>query len=309
MSIIKDSSVATLGQLEAGAYVVAVSGGVDSMALLHMLQHSPHLQLIVAHYDHDIRPDSREDRLFVQRYAMSHNLRFVYGESALGPSASEATARQARYNFLRQVCKKHNALALVTAHHQDDVLETAIINMLRGTGRRGLSSLQSHGNLRRPLLHLPKSALVAYAKRQGIQWRHDTTNDNQAYARNYVRHQIVAKMSQNDRDKLHEIIVRQKHLNQTIDQLVLSFAKSQAANGEALPRYTLTMSPPAVATELLQAAVKKQTGNTMQRPLAERALLFAKTARPNKYFELCTNWRLASSRSGVIVEPRPSMIS
>jgi tRNA(Ile)-lysidine synthetase-like protein len=128
-------------QLPKGRYVVAVSGGVDSVVLLDALSKLPNLELVVAHLDHGIREDSIEDRRFVASLAASYGLVFEYGEGRLGSGASEATAREARYNFLRGVKMKHDAKAIITAHHQDDLIETAILNMLRGTGRKGLTSL------------------------------------------------------------------------------------------------------------------------------------------------------------------------
>src|SRR4051794_19867846 len=117
-----------------GSYVVAVSGGVDSMALLHYLQTRPGIKLTVAHFDHGIRDDSPEDRKLAQEVAKSYKLPFVYHEGRLGGEASEATARAARYDFLNKVRRSSQAQAIITAHHQDDLLETAILNMLRGTG-------------------------------------------------------------------------------------------------------------------------------------------------------------------------------
>src|SRR5689334_19288064 len=122
--------------VQPGKYVLAVSGGVDSMVLLHALQGRPGVKLVVAHYDHGIRPDSHEDRHLVQVVAAQHGLPFEYEEDWLGWGTSEETAREARYNFLERTRQRHKSDAIITAHHQDDVLETAIINLLRGTGRK-----------------------------------------------------------------------------------------------------------------------------------------------------------------------------
>ena len=151
---------------EPGKYVVAVSGGVDSVALLHLLLEAnderrtmndedspssvlrPPFRFVVAHFDHGIRKDSAEDRKLVQAMAQKiRGLPFVYDEGRLGPRASEATARLARYTFLRRVLQASGARAIVTAHHQDDLLETAIINLLRGTGRKGLTALGSRSDI------------------------------------------------------------------------------------------------------------------------------------------------------------------
>src|SRR5580704_3560158 len=109
---------------KSGSYVVAVSGGVDSVVLLHRLQKQPGLRLVVAHFDHGMREDSAEDRRFVKALAQAYGAPFVYDEGHLGSGTSEAEAREARYNFLRRVQAASDAQAIVTAHHQDDLLET-----------------------------------------------------------------------------------------------------------------------------------------------------------------------------------------
>ena len=173
--------------LKPGKYVVAVSGGVDSMVLLDLLKDQPHLKLIVAHYDHGIRPDSAKDRQLVQDVAAAYHLPMVFENGKLGSTASEATARQARYEFLERTRQTHSARAILTAHHQDDVLETAIINLIRGTGRRGLTALSSQPLIIRPLLHVSKADIRAYAEKQQLKWHEDSTNQDEKYLRNYIR--------------------------------------------------------------------------------------------------------------------------
>lgn len=294
--------------LKPGLYIVAVSGGVDSMVLLHMLQQFPHLRLVVAHYDHGMRKESQHDRKFVQTYAKSHNLTFVYEAGNLGLQANEGAAREARYNFLRQVSKNHNADAIITAHHQDDLLETAIINMIRGTGWRGLSSLQSHPTLLRPLLDTPKAELLHYANRHHLTWREDPTNANQEILRNFVRHKILTKFSTGQRTELVKIIVRQGVLRKAITtQLTTLLAVGSQLS--TLPRYLLAMTPSPLAYELLQHYLQSNTGHTVERVVADQALLFVKTARPGKKFELNKQWQLISRKSEVIVERRQAMVS
>ncbi len=134
-----------------GKYIVAVSGGIDSVSLLHALTSDKSLHLIVAHFDHGIRDDSALDAKFVANLARELGLSFVTQRVKLGFEASEAVARKHRYKFLHRACIENNADAIVTAHHQDDVIETAIINTLRGTKRRGLISLKSTELIKRPL--------------------------------------------------------------------------------------------------------------------------------------------------------------
>src|SRR5690348_16932946 len=109
--------------IKPGKYIVAVSGGVDSMVLLNLLAKSKGLDLIIAHFEHGIRSDSKEDLELVRAAAAHYGLPFVWEHGHLGPNASEAAAREARYTFLRRVRAEHAAKAIVTAHHQDDLLE------------------------------------------------------------------------------------------------------------------------------------------------------------------------------------------
>jgi tRNA(Ile)-lysidine synthase len=171
-----------------GKYVVAVSGGVDSMVLLDLLRSLPGVELIVAHFEHGVREDSDEDRKLVEKAAKQYGLAFVCEHGNLGAGISEAAAREARYAFLNRVKAQNDAQAIITAHHEDDLLETAILNILRGTGRKGLSSLGSTEDIIRPLLHVSKKTIRDYATAHGIAWHEDSTNESDVYLRNYIRH-------------------------------------------------------------------------------------------------------------------------
>ena len=158
------------------------------MVLLHIASQDPEKgRFVVAHFDHGIRSDSAEDMNFVKTESKNLGLDFESKRVELGHNASEEQARVARYHFLDEIKDKYKATSIVTAHHQDDRIETAIINLLRGTGNRGLSALRSHPHLLRPFLHVPKKELVAYANSQNIRWCEDSTNSDEKYLRNKVR--------------------------------------------------------------------------------------------------------------------------
>ena len=150
-------------QLVPGKYVLAVSGGIDSVVLLDILSKVNDIDIVIAHLDHGIRVDSKLDQKLVKDLAKTY--RFIYETKSinLGKNASEKLARDNRYEFLNSVLKNHQAIAIITAHHQDDLIETSIINLLRGTGRKGVSSLKSDDNLIRPLLSVSKNQIKQYA--------------------------------------------------------------------------------------------------------------------------------------------------
>jgi len=295
-----------------GRYVVAVSGGVDSIAMLDMLCKLPEREFIVAHVHHGIRDDAVEDQNLVRRVAMSHNLVFETIELNLGAGASEALARARRYDFLRHVQEKYVAQAVITAHHRDDLIETAIINMMRGTGWRGLSSLRSRPGLLRPLLHVPKCELVEHARLQELAWREDSTNRDESYARNFVRHSIVPQLSSSTLEKLYQNIVRQNELTEYIEDEIAMWLDKHALSHSpvtALPRYQFSMLPGNVAHELLQEVLRRKTGKSVPRPLADQALLFCKVAKPHKIFVIDQSWQLRARMDQVIVEQRPTVVS
>src|SRR5581483_3464845 len=169
----KLDKISVMKKIPKGRYIVAVSGGLDSMALLNMLSNLPEVKPIVAHFNHGMRVDSKLDEDLVTRTAIRLGLPLEIGHGRLGKNASEAKARTARYSFLVRVQQKHKAKAIITAHHQDDLIETAIINILRGTGRRGLTALAQNRNVVRPLLDMSKAEIIKYAKRSNLEWRED----------------------------------------------------------------------------------------------------------------------------------------
>ena len=260
-----------------GKYVVAVSGGVDSVALLNVLSKQKDLTLVVAHFDHGIRDDSDQDRKFVEQLAADYGLAFVFAEGKLGPKASEATAREARYAFLRKVVKENGVQAIIAAHHQDDVLETAIINLLRGTGRKGLTALDTRDDIVRPLLHIPKAELLNYAQHNGLIWREDSTNNDTVYLRNYVRQMIVPKLGKAGREKLLRLIYEQRTVNAQLDALLLDQVEP-----EELPRQWFVGLPHAVAKEVMAAWLRLNKITNFDAPTLERAVVGAKTDRPGQ---------------------------
>jgi len=276
--------------MPAGKYVVAVSGGVDSVVLLDLLRLHPEIKLTVAHYDHGMRDDSSEDRKFVQGLARKHRLPFVYNEGRLGPQASEATARAARYAFLQKVQKATSADALVTAHHQDDALETMVINLLRGTGRKGLSSLTSGEGIIRPLLDVPKSEIIDYAKRHGLLWREDSTNTNTDYLRNHVRHNLLPNWDDASKAELLRISRHMRGLNQEIDSLITKDMSSQ------IDRSKFLLLPHVVAREVMAEWLRRHELRDFDSNTVERLTIAAKLAEPGKSFDVVKGHTMHVSR-------------
>ncbi len=247
-------------------YVVGVSGGIDSVALLHMLHGLNQHELIVAHVDHGIRKDSADDERFVRALAEKYELPFFSTQLSLGADASEDTARRARYAFLESIARHHNG-SIVTAHHGDDVVESVAINLHRGTGWRGLATHDS--TVSRPLLAYTKDQLRQYVSHHNLEWREDSTNLNDRYLRNRIRKHVSA-MDGNTKSQILELREKQKQLKRVIETEI----KTLIGTGPSYSRYFLTHVPERVALESLRHITQAK----LTRPQLHRTWLAIKTA-------------------------------
>ena len=253
-------------------YLVAVSGGVDSVVLLDLLAQTDH-QLTVAHVDHGIREDSAADARFVEALAAHYSLPFVCHEACLGAGASEERARDVRYEFLFREASRLNA-TILTAQHLDDLVETVALNFERGTGWRGLAVMAREG-IWRPFLQVPKSVLYTYALHHRLEWVEDSTNRTMIYQRNRIRARLSGQNTVSLREAVHAKWIHQLKLRRSIDDEVSSLV--QAHHGS---RYFLTQLDEGLASECLGAEISAAGGLRPTRPQLVRALLAIKTARP-----------------------------
>lgn len=281
-----------------GKYVVAVSGGVDSVVLLNMLSNNDKLDLIVAHFDHGIREDSVLDRKFVQKLATKYNLPFEYANGNLGAKASEEKARKARYEFLEKTKNKYHAEAVITAHHQDDVLETVILNLLRGTGRKGMSSLQSRPDIVRPLLEVPKSELIEYAEKHNLKWREDPTNMNPDYLRNWVRLYVVPKLGSGQRHHLLKLQKQSFRVNTEADAILDKFIGTD----KSLNRHAVVMLPHAMAKELIAHWLRRNGVADFDSVMVEKIVVDTKTFATGKKTSIKKGIYVLYSKKDIILQ-------
>lgn len=180
--------------------IVAVSGGVDSVVLLHALrQHLPQAQLVVAHVNYHLRTASDGDAAFVANLAQKYQAVFEQCSWDAVPSTGvEAQARHLRYRFFKQLADKYQTQTIVVAHHANDQAETVLLKLTRGGQASQLSGMAAtNQQIKRPFLSLTKQELVAYAQLHGLMWREDQTNADPNYtARNRIRHDIIPALQQ-----------------------------------------------------------------------------------------------------------------
>ncbi len=250
------------------------------MSLLNMLVKKPEVELIVAHYNHGMRVEALADEEFVRNAATKLKLPFEVERGNIGEKASEETARQARYDFLNRVKVKHNALAIITAHHQDDMIETAFINLLRGTGRKGLVAISRNENILRPLLNRPKSEILAYADKHKLKWHEDESNTNTDYLRNHVRHNLVAKMDVKKRSNLIIDLDKVAEIDTAIEFLSNELSKT-IIDDLNINRMKFAELPVAVADELLVQWLRQSGTSDFDRQTITRLNTLLRIAKPS----------------------------
>ncbi|MDX1568583.1 MAG: tRNA lysidine(34) synthetase TilS, partial [Longimicrobiales bacterium] len=175
--------------------VVALSGGLDSLVLLHLLRFAstlPASELVAAHLDHGMRPESADDADWLRGLLEAWRVEGRFARLERGAD-DEAEARTARYDFLERVGEDVGASWILTGHHADDQAETVLFRIVRGTGLRGLRGIprKRDPGILRPLLGFWKSELRAYAETVGIRPRFDESNLDRRFARNVLRHDVL----------------------------------------------------------------------------------------------------------------------
>ncbi len=187
--------------------LIAVSGGADSIALLyglHALQTQLSCQLHVVHIDHCLRPDSAADAEFVQEQATKLDLPFsghtidISRLSKEWKLSIETAARKARYDFYESVCSNTGATKVALGHHKDDIAETVLMNIIRGTGSSGLKGIAPirDGKYIRPLATYTRKDIETYLKSIDVVPREDPTNKDKQFLRNRIRHNLIPILEQ-----------------------------------------------------------------------------------------------------------------
>lgn len=243
--------------------VVSLSGGADSMALLHVLrelQEELQLSLVVAHANHELRgEESERDARFVVEIAESLQIPHEIQRLPLHVRHGmiQAEARRLRYRFLEDVRTRYSAQKISTGHNADDQMETLLFRLLRGTGPAGLAGIYwKRGSIVRPLLGLWREEVRAFLETRSIPFIEDRTNREMVYRRNRIRHQVIPQMerimggafrknlwelaesAQEEEGIWHEIVRKefQQHVRQERGEIVFSVKRLRDLPSASVPR-------------------------------------------------------------------------
>ena len=260
--------------------LIAVSGGIDSMALLDIMTRLAAImrfELAVAHFDHGLRgEESQQDANFVVEQAKQRGLKTYVGRgdvkklSALQNLSIEESARKARYQFLLRVAKKHDYSVVLTAHNANDNAETLLLNLMRGSGVSGLAAIPPVRPLAegvivaRPLLGTERSQIEAYAGEVGLEWREDSSNKSLKHTRNRVRQELLPLLQQYNPGIINTLnstadIMRglEQYLSHAVDLAIRKVMITKSPDHVELEINHLKHYLPAIQAEIVQRVVSK----------------------------------------------------
>lgn len=251
---------------------VAVSGGADSVCLLHALvELAPQwgLQLCVLHLDHQLRgEESRLDAKFVRDLAASLGLPFLLRETdvAAAPGNLEQAARRARLAFFREAIASGAAARVAVGHTRSDQAETVLYRFLRGSGTAGLAGIRpvTSDGIVRPLIEIDRSEVTQFLRSRGIAWREDSSNADPAFARNRIRHQLLPQLADEWNLAIAETLANtadwalaeEAYWEIEVDQLAAQHL-TERGGAVLLRADTLTGLPLAAARRLVRRAMER----------------------------------------------------
>lgn len=254
--------------------VTGLSGGADSVALLHALHalsEREGFRLVAAHLDHGLRPDSARDAVFCRRLCRTLGVPLRIGRADVRARAArdgggiEEAARLERRAFLEAARIRENAEWIVLAHTRDDQAETVLLRLLRGSGSAGLGAMRTRaGRLLRPMLDVSRQDVLDHLAAHSLSWREDPSNADPAFLRNRVRHELIPYLEGRFNPAVRESLARTASvLGEEADVLaaIAGTIAVRAEDGAAiLDRATVASAPRAVARIAVRNAVRAAGG-------------------------------------------------
>jgi len=250
--------------------LVAVSGGTDSLALLHSLnnlQSQLGCHLHVAHLNHGLRSNAAKDTTYVCQQAQSLDLPVTIREVSL-PNSSEASARQARYQFFEQVSNQIGASKIALGHHLGDQAETVLMRLFRGSGITGLRGMLKvrDGKFIRPLLTSSRTEIEEFTHSLGLTPCHDESNMDRGYLRNRIRIDLMPHLKENYNPNIQEALNRMAEILQGesdfLDTIATTAFDACKIGANILDRDNFLNQHPAIQRRILRLAMIEQLGCT-----------------------------------------------
>lgn len=271
--------------------LIAFSTGADSTALVHLLHTLPHpwhLHLHLAHFNHQLRPASKEEERFARQQAKALGIPISCGKPKSHPEKGQSLeewARGERWRFLQATLKKTGCDYLFLAHHMDDLLETALMRLMEGASPGAIVGLRPiRGRVLRPLIGIRKTELIAYLQAQGHSWREDESNQDTSRLRNKVRKNLLPIVENVAPGGLAPMTRSLETLREEMEDLEWVVAKGLADNtnnkGELNLRTLSQALPPALARRALAWHLSQQGLRPNQSQIRQTFKVLQQTSSP-----------------------------
>ena len=280
-------------------YLIGVSGGRDSVALLHCMVDLSYRKLIICHFDHQLRGrSSQADVRFVEKLAAKYDVDLEIGSADVRAIADnrkmsiETAARETRYSFFAKMAKQRRCPTIFLAHHADDLVETFLINLFRGAGLTGLTAMREISIRRiddvdltivRPLLGVWRDQIDKYVQQHRLKFREDASNKNLAPLRNRLRRRVIPYLEKTLGRKIRLSIWRAATIAAEEEVWIGRMAKPHDAKDQHLSVEKLHDLPTALQRRVIMTWLREQSIPDIGFEVIEgvRSLLDAKIAKIN----------------------------
>jgi tRNA(Ile)-lysidine synthase len=294
-------------QLRGRRVVLAVSGGRDSMSLMHAaLTHARNSIACVASFDHATGPHAENAVALARRAAAGFDIEIISERSPI-TGRTEAEWRALRWSFLRRIARERGA-QVATAHTRDDQIETVLMRVMRGSGARGLAALAAGAghasSVVRPLLGVGRDEVAAYAAGAQIDWVEDPGNARPDHLRNRVRHDLLPALTRVRPTLPAELLAlgeRAARLRAEIEQLIDRELRLELRTGAVSVAREIMLRYDAKALALLWPAVAARAGATLDRRGTDRLVAFITSERSGARVQLSGGFEAVSHRGSFIV--------
>ena len=292
--------------------LVSVSGGVDSVALLVLLNELDLFQLITVHINHKLRQESDFDEQFVKD--ISRDLKIPFRSKSLDPKSKsrkqsiEEWGRKERYSFLKNTLKKDKGNWIMTAHHANDQAETILMNLSRKSGVSGLRGISKEKDkVLRPLLNFTKTDILNFSKDTGLLFQQDKTNYDNTIPRNFLRNKILDTW-ENEFPEVIQGISRSSNLfcewSDGLDYMISEFIISdlKVRDKKIVISYNLLKTIPSIVKIRLIQLITDSTNSQWSKHHMSMLLQFFDKSKSGDFYMLSNGWRLLRDRNSIKVQ-------
>ena len=295
--------------------IIGVSAGPDSMALLHMILTNTNKKIVCAHINHNKRKNSIEEEKYLKNYCQSNNIIFeCHKITSYTENNFENEARKKRYEFYEEILNKYNSHILLLAHHGDDLIETVLMKIVRGSNLEGYAGIKTYSyqknyTIIRPLLSLTKQDIIKYNQENNIKYYIDESNNDLNYTRNRYRKEILPLLKKED-DSVHLKFLKYSNTLQEyynyVEKIVIKKIKNKYKNNiiniTSFKKEDLFIQKNIIFYIL--SNIYNNEGNIIKDKNINDILKLTKSNKVNAYINLPKNYIAKKQYNEIIIEKR-----